>query len=260
MTGARGLPGRLLHRPRSAPRGARPARSVPFAGQRRARRVLERCDAAAVEGACSAGRNAALFGGDTWWPVACADDVTYFRERFWREAGQPENTLIEVGFRSRGGRDRDQNPLPVDCRVRRADHWVYAGRGVRSEGGTPAGSQTVCLRSAFLHKLIELAVGRPEVRVAMAAVLSRLVDLNTRCPQLRDRRAEIGDQEADGARRRPGRDCCRGTGPRSDRRSRVRPARCAAATRSGGGAGGRRPQVGSRRRNSTAAAPHTAAA
>jgi len=49
------------------------------------------------------------------------------------------------------------------------------------------------LRSPFLHKLIELAVGRREVRVPMAVVLSRLVDRNTRRPQLCDRRVKISD-------------------------------------------------------------------
>src|SRR3954447_24236755 len=54
---------------------------------------------------------------------------------------------------------------------------------------------------AFLHQLVELAVGRPEVHVAVAVVLGRLVDLDTRGPQALDGGFEVGDEEADRARR-----------------------------------------------------------
>ncbi len=86
----------------------------------------------AVEGHVAARGNVAFFGGNTcWWRVVFADDVTFARTEFWHEAGQPENTLIGVSFRNGGERDRDFHPVPVGYRVQHAEHWVYAGTGVR---------------------------------------------------------------------------------------------------------------------------------
>ena len=86
----------------------------------------------AVEGFVAAGGNAAFFGGNTcWWQVEFADEVTFSRERFWHEAGRPENALLGVSFRNGGERDRDDHPVPVGFRVQHSDHWVWAGTGVR---------------------------------------------------------------------------------------------------------------------------------
>jgi hypothetical protein len=93
---------------------------------------------AAVEGYVERGGNVAFFSGNTcWWRVVFDDDVTFERLHFWHEpdrpdqAGEPENSLVGVSFRNGGERDRDDHPLPVGYRVQHADHWVYAGTGVR---------------------------------------------------------------------------------------------------------------------------------
>jgi hypothetical protein len=86
----------------------------------------------AVDGFVRAGGNAAFFGGNTcWWRVVFRDEVTYDRVAFWHETGQPENSTIGVSFRNGGERDRDDFPIPVGYRVQRADHWVFAGTGLR---------------------------------------------------------------------------------------------------------------------------------
>ena len=36
-----------------------------------------------------------------------------------------------MSFRNGGERDRDEHPLPVGYRVQHAEHWVYAGTGLR---------------------------------------------------------------------------------------------------------------------------------
>jgi hypothetical protein len=87
---------------------------------------------AAVDGYVAGGGNAAFFSGNTcWWRVVFHDDVTYSRVGFWHETGEPENTLIGVSFRNGGERDRNDHPHPVGYRVQHADHWVYAGTGLR---------------------------------------------------------------------------------------------------------------------------------
>jgi hypothetical protein len=95
----------------------------------------------AVEGWVAAGGNAAFFTGNTaWWRVQFHDDVTFSRTRFWHELGRPENTMVGVSFRNGGERDRDDHPVPVGYRVQHADHWVYAGTGLRDGdvfGGGP---------------------------------------------------------------------------------------------------------------------------
>jgi hypothetical protein len=95
----------------------------------------------ALEGFVAGGGNAAFFGGNTaWWRVVFTDDVTYSRVGFWHELGRPENAMIGVSFRHGGERDRDDFPVPVGYRVQHADHWVYAGTGLRDGdvfGGGP---------------------------------------------------------------------------------------------------------------------------
>jgi hypothetical protein len=99
---------------------------------------------AAVDGHVAAGGNVAFFGGNTcWWRVVFDDEVTFRRTQFWSDpgaSGGPENTLIGVSFRNGGERDRDEHPIPVGYRVQHADHWIYAGAGVRDGdvfGGAP---------------------------------------------------------------------------------------------------------------------------
>ncbi|MFG1617181.1 N,N-dimethylformamidase beta subunit family domain-containing protein [Nonomuraea wenchangensis] len=80
----------------------------------------------------AAGGNVAFFGGNTcWWRIAFRDAVTFERTGFWHEHGPPENELTGVSFRNGGERDRDEHPEPVGFRVQHADHWVYAGTGLR---------------------------------------------------------------------------------------------------------------------------------
>lgn len=87
----------------------------------------------AVEGWVGGGGNAVLLGGNTcWWRVEFdPDGVVCRRTGFWWEAGRPENALTGVSFRNGGERDRDEHPLGVGFRVQHADHWVWAGTGVR---------------------------------------------------------------------------------------------------------------------------------
>jgi hypothetical protein len=89
----------------------------------------------AVEAHVDGGGNVALFSANTcWWRVVFDDDLTYRRVHFWHdpdEPGEPENTLVGVSFRNGGERDRNDFPVPVGYRVQHADHWVYAGTGVR---------------------------------------------------------------------------------------------------------------------------------
>ncbi|HEV7963446.1 MAG TPA: N,N-dimethylformamidase beta subunit family domain-containing protein [Actinoplanes sp.] len=95
----------------------------------------------AVEDFVAAGGNAAFFSGNTaWWRVVFHDELTFSRVGFWHEAGRPENTMIGVSFRNGGERDRADFPVPVGYRVQHADHWVYAGTGLRDGdvfGGGP---------------------------------------------------------------------------------------------------------------------------
>jgi hypothetical protein len=89
----------------------------------------------AVEEYLDDGGNAVFFSANTcWWRVVFDDDLSYRRVHFWHEPeepGEPENTLVGVSFRNGGERDRNDFPIPVGYRVQHADHWVYAGTGVR---------------------------------------------------------------------------------------------------------------------------------
>jgi hypothetical protein len=86
------------------------------------------------------GGNIAFFGGNTcWWRVSfdpsdsapgSGDGVHRFR-RLDNWPDRPENMLTGVSFRNGGERDRDDHPLPVGYQVQHADHWVYAGTGLR---------------------------------------------------------------------------------------------------------------------------------
>jgi hypothetical protein len=120
---------------------------------------------AAVDGHVAGGGNVAFFSGNTcWWRVVFADDVSFSRVGFWHEQGAPENTTIGVSFRNGGERDRADHPVPVGYRVQHADHWVYAGTGLRDGdvfGGGPdeylIGYE--CDGAAFDRA--DLAAGRP---------------------------------------------------------------------------------------------------
>jgi hypothetical protein len=120
---------------------------------------------AAVDGFVRAGGNVAFFGGNTcWWRVVFSDDVTFERVAFWYETGSPENTTIGVSFRNGGERDRNDFPIPVGYRVQRADHWVFAGTGLR--GGDVFGDRPEeyllgyeCDGAAFDR--VDLEAGRP---------------------------------------------------------------------------------------------------
>src|SRR3954447_21233983 len=68
----------------------------------------------------------------------------------------------------------------------------------RTLPGSPQGPHL-----AFLDELVELAVGRAEVDVAVTVVLGRLVDLDARGSQPGDPGLAVGAQEPDRARRLP---------------------------------------------------------
>jgi hypothetical protein len=87
---------------------------------------------AALDGFVTGGGNAAFFSGNTcWWRVVFHDEVRFSRVGFWHEQGPPENTSVGVSFRNGGERDRADFPVPVGYRVQHAEHWVYAGTGLR---------------------------------------------------------------------------------------------------------------------------------
>jgi hypothetical protein len=105
---------------------------------------------AGVERFARAGGNVAFFSGNTcWWRVTFDDGdgegggTAFRRVANWSDpAGpdRPENLLTGVSFRNGGERDRDDHPVPVGYRVQHADHWVYAGTGLRDGdvfGGGP---------------------------------------------------------------------------------------------------------------------------
>ncbi|MFH8556902.1 N,N-dimethylformamidase beta subunit family domain-containing protein [Streptomyces celluloflavus] len=110
-----------------------------------------------------AGGNAAFFSANTcWWRVHLTDGNTAFvsdtdhhvgdvyphlpaTDQWWPAApdgvGAPENALTGVSFRNGGmwpGEWPGDRPR-AGYRVQHADHWVYAGTGLRdgSDGGTP---------------------------------------------------------------------------------------------------------------------------
>jgi hypothetical protein len=117
----------------------------------------------AVEGFVAAGGNAAFFSGNTaWWRVVFHDPVTFSRVGFWHELDRPENAMIGVSFRNGGERDRTDYPVPVGYRVQHADHWVYAGTGLRD--GDVFGEDEYLIGyecdGADFHRA-DLAAGRP---------------------------------------------------------------------------------------------------
>ena len=81
------------------------------------------------------GGNVAFLGGNTcWWRIAFDDEHSFRRLHWWSAApvpDRPENALTGVSFRNGGERDLDLHPRPVGFRVQHADHWVYAGTGLR---------------------------------------------------------------------------------------------------------------------------------
>jgi hypothetical protein len=89
---------------------------------------------AAVEGFVAAGGSAAFLGGNTcWWRITFDSPFAFRRAGHWHDVpGRPENLLTGVSFRNGGER-----PLgfglgdPVGFRVQHADHWLYAGTGLR---------------------------------------------------------------------------------------------------------------------------------
>lgn len=92
-----------------------------------------------VEDFIQQGHNVAFLSGNTcWWRIAFDDAFSYRRLHYWWETpvpNNPENGLTGVSFRNGGERDQNQHPRPVGYRVQHADHWVYAGTGLR-EGET----------------------------------------------------------------------------------------------------------------------------
>lgn len=86
----------------------------------------------ALEDHVSEGGNAAFFSGNTcWWRVVFHDDHAFSRLQQWHQTDRPENTMTGVSFRNGGERDRNDHPQPVGYRAQHADHWAYAGTGVR---------------------------------------------------------------------------------------------------------------------------------
>jgi hypothetical protein len=89
---------------------------------------------AAIERFVAAGGNVAFFGGNTcWWEVGFDGPFAFRRLRpWWKEPGRPENTLTGVSFRHGGHRPpAAARTPPVGFRVQHADHWAYAGTGLR---------------------------------------------------------------------------------------------------------------------------------
>jgi hypothetical protein len=90
---------------------------------------------ASVERFVAAGGHAAFFGGNTcWWDIAFDDAWTFRRSRHWSDLpapDRPENALTGVSFRHGGERPPTASPAPVGFQVQHADHWVYAGTGLR---------------------------------------------------------------------------------------------------------------------------------
>jgi hypothetical protein len=88
-----------------------------------------------VERFVATGGHAAFFGGNTcWWDVEFEDAWTFRRSGHWSDVpvpGRPENALTGVSFRHGGERPPGAQPTPVGFHVQHADHWVYAGTGLR---------------------------------------------------------------------------------------------------------------------------------
>jgi hypothetical protein len=88
-----------------------------------------------VERFVGAGGNVAFFSGNTcWFQVTFDDPMTFRRVHNWSDMpvpDRPENAVTGVSFRNGGERPRDGGNRPVGFQVQHADHWVYAGTGLR---------------------------------------------------------------------------------------------------------------------------------
>ncbi|MFL6129642.1 MAG: N,N-dimethylformamidase beta subunit family domain-containing protein [Mycobacteriales bacterium] len=116
----------------------------------------------AVEAYLAGGGNLAFFSGNTmWWRVVFDSPTTFRRAANWHQT-RPENALLGASFRNGGERDRDDHPAPVGYRVQHADHWAFAGTGLRDgdvvgEAGHLVGYE--CDGADFDRS--DLAAGRP---------------------------------------------------------------------------------------------------
>ena len=91
---------------------------------------------AALERFLARGGNAAFFGGNTcWWRIAFEDELAFRRAGHWFDAPgsrRPENALTGVSFRNGGERPlAAAGTSPVGFAVQHADHWAFAGTGLR---------------------------------------------------------------------------------------------------------------------------------
>jgi hypothetical protein len=88
---------------------------------------------AAIERYVASGGNVAFFGGNVcWWEVAFDEPFAFRRLDHWSAAPRPENAMTGVSFRNGGERPAGAvGTPPVGFRVQHADHWAYAGTGVR---------------------------------------------------------------------------------------------------------------------------------
>ncbi|HWC27259.1 MAG TPA: N,N-dimethylformamidase beta subunit family domain-containing protein [Solirubrobacteraceae bacterium] len=88
-----------------------------------------------VERYAADGGNVAFFSGNTaWWQVTFDDESSFRRVHQWSDVpvpGRPENAMTGVSFRNGGERPRGAGAQPVGFAVQHADHWVYAGTGLR---------------------------------------------------------------------------------------------------------------------------------
>jgi hypothetical protein len=88
-----------------------------------------------IERFVGAGGNAAFFSGNTcWWKAVFDEPFAFRRAHHWSDTpdpDRPENALTGVSFRNGGERPPTGGALPVGFQVQHADHWLYAGTGLR---------------------------------------------------------------------------------------------------------------------------------
>jgi hypothetical protein len=88
-----------------------------------------------VERFVRAAGNAAFFSGNTCWRQVTFDDpCTFRRGHAWSDVpvpDRPENAVTGVSFRNGGERPPNLRPVPVGFQVQHAEHWLYAGTGLR---------------------------------------------------------------------------------------------------------------------------------
>jgi hypothetical protein len=88
-----------------------------------------------VERFSHAGGNVAVFGGNTcWWEVTFDEPFAFARRHHWSDVpvpDRPENGVTGVSFRNGGERPPTGGTLPVGFQVQHAEHWLYAGTGLR---------------------------------------------------------------------------------------------------------------------------------